>query len=852
MTREDMFRVFGNIDDSFIVSAEIKRSGKAFGLSETDKGTAESNLSAIIPPQSSAMESTSDKKDPVVSGSGTERTIVMDVVRKKKRKIKIIAVAALIAVTAAAAAVYLGTKKDKNENKEKIITNYFREDSAFDISPDMLLQETIELNGNGLYYGEFVQQIITSSGYIAETVDAGYYICRTDLSGKLIKKIKTDEFGCGADAAVKKIRSIDNGDLWILVSSYDSEKHTESFFLVKTDPELNVKEKIALDKNSSGRNAAQSFYLDFIADSEGQVVLSDQTYKDLVFIDSEGRMTRKDADSSDFWFFRSGDECYCCENNYQSSGTAVYSIDFGDRELDEVTKFDFRISGLSESNGKYDACFIFNDGIYGYNISENKTEELVNWLDSDLDYIPYKSVVLDENTIVAGDYRFGENYVDQPGLGLRLLRRVDDDTLKKVQERRVIDLASVATGSAMTKLVTEFNRTNEKYRIHLEDYSKYEDNSDSWLYKSGLSVLEKEIMKGNTPDIVMFREDFDYMRYIGFNAFDDINGLLAGTDFNRGDYFENILDSMKVNGRQYAVPLAFTLKGLYGNKEVTGDNCDIKLSELREMQAARPLFYGEPYNRIADPLIYSNISEFIDTENYSCDFDNQNFKDVLEIIKECGVTDEEYSEIAAYKPQEDGGLSDYVTRIHKGKCMFIPSELSSFRNYMYNKQWNALKEMTFTGLPAGKKSGAVISPLYSIAVFDSSDKKEGVADFLKFMLSDDAQNTMNSSTDNDMWSLPVKKSVYEELWEQESKIKLIPTTGSDCYGKNYTVKPPNKNVRKIFDNALSSASATTLSDSNIRKIIAEQTEIYLAGGQTAEETAANIQKKVTMYLKEIK
>ncbi|MBR6924389.1 MAG: hypothetical protein IKH50_07625, partial [Oscillospiraceae bacterium] len=108
------------------------------------------------------------------------------------------------------------------------------------------------------------------------------------------------------------------------------------------------------------------------------------------------------------------------------------------------------------------------------------------------------------------------------------------------------------------------------------------------------------------------------------------------------------------------------------------------------------------------------------------------------------------------------------------------------------------------------------------------------------------------STDNDMWSLPVKKSVYEELWEQESKIKLIPTTGSDCYGKNYTVKPPNKNVRKIFDNALSSASATTLSDSNIRKIIAEQTEIYLVGDQTAEETEANIQKKVTMYLKEIK
>ena len=852
MTREDMFRAFGNIDDSFIISAETKRSGKAFGLSETDKGPAESDLSEIILPQSTAMDSLSDKKDPVVSGSGTERTIVMDVVRKKSRKIKIVVVAALIAVTAAAAAVYLGTKKDKNENKEKIITNYFKEDDSFDISADMLMPETIEFNGNGLYYVEFVQQVITGSGYVSETVDVGYHICKTDLSGNIIKKIKTDDLGCGADAAVMRIRSLDNGDVWILVKSYDSEKHTEPFYLVKTDADLNVKEKITIDEKLTGAKSSQPYYQDFIADSNGQIVLSDQQCKNLVFIDSEGRKTRKDADPVGLYFFRSGEECYCCETSHGLSETTVYSIDFNDRDLDEVNKFDFRLAGLSDSNGKYDACFIFNDGIYGYSVSENKTEELINWLDSDLDYIPYKSVVLDENTIVAGDYRFDKNYIDQPGMGLRLLRRVDDETLKKIQERRVIDFASVATGSAMTKLITEFNRTNEKYRVHLEDYNKYADYSDSWFSESGLSVLEKEIMKGDTPDIVMFGEDFDYMRYIGFNAFDDIDKLLSGTDFNRDDYFETILDSMKVNGRQYAVPLAFTLNGFYGNKEVTGDIGVVKLDELAEMQYAKPLFYGETYNIIADSLIYKNISEFVDTEKYSCDFDNQNFKDVLEIIKKCGVTDEEYSEIASYNPQEDGGQSDYETRMNKGKCMFAPCSLESFKYYVYRKQRSALKEITFTGLPAGKKSGAVISPQFSIAVFDSSDKKEGAADFLEFMLSDYAQKTMNSSTDMEMWSLPVNKSVYEELWKHDSKSNQYPSNGNDCYGKTYTVKPSDKNVRKTFDDAIASASATTLSDSNIRKLIAEQVELYLEGGQTTEETAANIQNKVTTYLNEIK
>ena len=342
------------------------------------------------------------------------------------------------------------------------------------------------------------------------------------------------------------------------------------------------------------------------------------------------------------------------------------------------------------------------------------------------------------------------------------------------------------------------------------------------------------------------------MRYIGFNAFDDIDELMAGTDFNRDDYFENILDSMKVNGRQCAVPLAFTLNGFYGNKEVTGDIGDIKLSELAKMQDVKPLFYGEPYNSIADSLIYKNISEFVDIENYSCDFDNQNFKDVLEIIKKCGVTDEEYTEITSYNPQKDGGQSDYGTRMNKGKCMFAPYTLTSFSDYVYRKQRDALKEITFTGLPAGKKSGAVVTPQFSVAVFDSSDKKEGAADFLMFMLSDEAQKTINSSTDMEMWSLPVKRTVYEELWKHDSKSNQYPSNGNDCYGKTYTVKPPDKNVRKTFDDAIASASATTLSDSNIRKIIYEQVELYLEGGQTTEETAANIQNKVTTYLNEIK
>ena len=50
---------------------------------------------------------------------------------------------------------------------------------------------------------------------------------------------------------------------------------------------------------------------------------------------------------------------------------------------------------------------------------------------------------------------------------------------------------------------------------------------------------------------------------------------------------------------------------------------------------------------------------------------------------------------------------------------------------------------------------------------------------------------------------------------------------------------------------ISSVSKTTLSDSSVRKIIKEQTDIFFNDGQSAEETAKNIQNKVTLYLNEI-
>ena len=97
---------------------------------------------------------------------------------------------------------------------------------------------------------------------------------------------------------------------------------------------------------------------------------------------------------------------------------------------------------------------------------------------------------------------------------------------------------------------------------------------------------------------------------------------------------------------------------------------------------------------------------------------------------------------------------------------------------------------------------------------------------------------------------PVNKTAYMKLFEKEKTEGNTQTT--DCYGKRINLKAPDEVVFEKVNNLISSASVTSLSDSKIREIINEQTSLYYSDVRSAEDTAKNIQKKVSMYLKEIK
>ena len=655
---------------------------------------------------------------------------------------------------------------------------------------------------------------------------SGMYLCKSDYEGNIISY--TDQYSLSESNTIRRIRRKNNGELSLLVSEYNHETQKDTFYAVTADSDLNILNRTELECEYAD---------DFIIDDNGKIAfLSNDT---IVMCDRNGNKSFSQDSSFRVGFFETAEGYYCAEVIIDECKTVIYKIDFDKNTLVRVNELDCRIISVENGNDKFDAYFKFNEGIYGYCLNDNSLTEIVNWIDSDFDFLPEQSVVTDNDTVVTKIYDLTEN---EPNISIE--RRVDDDNLKKIQERKVINIAATDVGDSIRSLIKDFNKSNTEYRIHIEDYSKYGDIYSSYFFNSGINTLEQELIKGNTPDMILFGEDFDMMRFAGFDAFADIDELPGITDINKDEYFENVIDAYRFNGKQYAMPVSFKIAGLCGKKEAVSDIKDYTVNEFAELNSEKNLFYREPIVFLAEHLIYSNISDYIDTRKFTCSFDTEEFISLLKIVKENGITEEKY-----IKSLSDADKT-YETRMADDLCLFMPLQIYSFSGFSQtNTYYFCGTETALTGFPSDSHSGAVIVPQLTAAVFKNSENKEVAVEFLKILLSDNGQNQACQHMDW-MFSFPVKKSAYNQLFEKEKNATTSHTT--DCHGKETKVKKPDNDLLETVTNFITSASSTSLSDSRIRMIISEETERYYADTQSAEETAKNIQNKISVYLKEIK
>ncbi len=516
----------------------------------------------------------------------------------------------------------------------------------------------------------------------------------------------------------------------------------------------------------------------------------------------------------------------------------VSKINFEGKTLEEVGKLDVLVEKVLPGDEKYDAYFGVSDGIYGYTISDNSINEIVNWINTDVDKQVYNMVCMDTDNIFYSYYDT-TNHTEC----IKKLVRVDDETLKKIQNKKTITLACELPSDALKEKVIEFNRTSDDYRIKLNDYYKYSLNGER-----GISQLNKEMVTGQIPDIIIGNQQFDVQRYVHMDVFVDLSEYIKkDTLINTEDYFTNIFNAYSYDGKQYQLPLTFRIGALVGKESALEDIDYLDFDKFFSLGKENELFYKCTRQQFMYYLIYNNLSEYVDFKNMKCDFDNDNFINLLEYAKEKCITSEEQEKLWSDE--------EYSTTIQRmfidDVCLMELREIYSFEDIAYYKQiYLDGEKPAFLNFPSTQDKSPVVFSDTLVSITKKSQYIDESWDFIKTLFTDESQMDFIKLNGQYFHNFPVKVSVFEEAAKKEmSKTANIHT--QDANGKDVLLRNIDKETLGQLREIIEKTTVSAVSDENINSIIEEQSELFFSGGQSAEDTVKAIQNKVSLYMKEI-
>ncbi len=674
---------------------------------------------------------------------------------------------------------------------------------------------------------------------------SGEVIYKLDLEGNIIDEISME---AEDDSYISNTVFGTDGKMYYLVETYDE---AVSYRLVVTDTDGTEIFSTEID----GINGEDSYIRKMVVSDEGKAYILSCKYTEdteeytIYVVDAQGNLETttdvKDNEYIDNIFFIN-DKIYI---SHSIKGHMVISeLNMETGEIVEGADYDLPdvyFSNIMPGNDEYDFLYQTNDGIYGVDKKTQKSVELINWVDSDIE-VEYSIVeVLDKDTMIGYgyDYKNGEYHVQK-------LQRVDEETLKNINNKTIITLAGENLQySTIYDEIKSFNKESTEYRIQLNDYSKYSKyDEETDEYFSGASQLNTDIISGDIPDIIVGGNDLDLTAYASKGLLTDLNVYFENDgQLKREDYFESILDLCMYKGKLYQIPTDFYITGLVGKKSELGDEPGWTIEEFLDFADSKngsSVFYEQTYETLLEMLVKNNLGQYVDFENNKCDFNSGSFERMLEFIKNDGVEKEEDKE----RIYDDDYYLESAKRFIENKCFVDNIHMYDFNTFLRMEAAEIGEEAVIKGYPSKEGSGAVISVDTMIGISEKSKCKDGAWKFVSSLISEEKQDAINEEYSN---SFPILKSSFEKYFNMQ---KQETAEGNMTYTPDdqmVNVKPVDKETRDMVVNLIEDSPNMKIYDSRINKIIDEQFDIFINGGQSAKEAADAVQSKVSLYMKEI-
>lgn len=439
------------------------------------------------------------------------------------------------------------------------------------------------------------------------------------------------------------------------------------------------------------------------------------------------------------------------------------------------------------------------------------------------------------------------------------LTKASQQRLNELNSRRIITVAGDISTTfevngvqySITEQIKEFNKSNDQYYIHPVSYVK---SQSAEAASAGLIKLEEEIEGGYTPDFIIYDSaDYDFESLAEANKFADMRDLMADDpQVKADDILGNITELCTVNDTMYRLFPYFTGRTFMAGESAVENGKQWKMKDYLESATVGNTVYSNEEDALRDILAVYAL-DHTDFENSKCDFDNDEFREMLQwadaflpvedAIEEYGASYNDYSNAKTY---------DVRCETLKTPAKF---------NY---EECETGETQYLKGLPADSGKMLLVEPGTSFSVLKTSDAKVAVWAFIRQFFTEDfygwGQN--RSYTESEISAhinstqLPVRESVLDSLIEDTVSMKFERMLYGEDYapvyyawGEEYDLPEISAETSKMFKDAVTGSAWTDIRETEYFSVIFDEAVLYFTDPDlTVEDASAGVQREATAYL----
>lgn len=648
---------------------------------------------------------------------------------------------------------------------------------------------------------------------------------------------------------------------------YVIERYDEDFKLVSTTDLSSLKDNYEGDENNN------YFYVNsYTEDSEGNgytsvnndIMVTDSSGKYLYTVKLEGEASSGNSGTNINGIICGKDGTVYVQlyrwSNVDDNYTSSYSAKVLDTATGKLTDTEYEMTvGYYGGRGNgtssdYDFISSDNTSLFGYNVVSGEKTPIIDWVKSGIDTTAQESVIVTPDGRVvysAHDYKVSEGggySYSSNDLILHILTKIDPST---VPDKQLISVYCMWLNYDLKRSITNFNKESDKYQIEV---TSYEDQDSNGSYDEKIKRLNNDLVAGKIPDILLVDSNIPFESYVSKGLIADLNGFFEKDEtIKREDYLENVLEAFSMDGKLYRIAPSFNIQTLAAKKSIVGDKTSWTVDEFLEVAKNNPdakMFGDEMTNsNFLNQMIMMNIGSYINYETGECHFDSDSFKKLLEYAKDNFPTEINYDELYS----DDNYWQEREMAYREGKAILRSEYIYNLRTLKYDEVGYMGEETTFIGVPSDNGCGSTIYPNTTLAVMAKAKNPDGAWEFIKTLLSDEAQSSnMNSG-------LPLKLSAYDKLkekakekpyWENEKGEKEYYDDNVWVGEQQFVCEPNTDEDNEKIMNFIKSVTNVRSYDSDLFKIIDEETQAYFSGQKSVDEITDLIQNRVSTYVNE--